>query len=306
MTRQHTIPQFYLKRFLSPGWVYRKGESIPKWKRSPKSVAAQPDYYGEDVGGKATLDDLNGWIESWGAPVFNKLIDEPGAIKESEWVILSWLFANLAVRTPVAIEGLRAMELLWTQQINSIAERIGRRRFKFTSQELSEESAPTTLNEINEYAKKLRTEGGHRTAACDNFAQIESIAKCIYRMSFLVLEVSSDLFFVSSDRPLMIESSQSGVPVGVGWGNPDAVGMIALDPSRFLFMFYHEPPSFTQVPTTPDQVELINLKTMNLAYKEIYSPSKYAEVDEWMKRIGRWARSSKDTQNSSNDSNTII
>lgn len=288
MTRQHTIPQFYLKPFLSPGWVYQKGASAPKKKRSPRNVAAQPNYYGEDEVDKKTPDDLNSWIESYGAPVLKKLIENPCTITESEWIILSYLFANFAVRMPVVIEELRAMELKWTHEVNKIARRTGHSRFKFISQKLGEESPPTTLDQINDYATRLLEGSGHRVAANDTFGLLRDTAERINQMSFLALEAPSGLFFVSSDRPLAIESPQSGVPVGAGWGNPDAVGMIALHPSRFLFMFYQDEPSYMQILATADKVELINLKTINFADQEIYSCFKYTEADDWMKGLGRW------------------
>ena len=289
MTKQHTIPQFYLRPFLSPGWVYQKGESVPKKKRSQRNVAVHPDYYGEDELAEKTLDDLNSWIENCGAPVFKKLIEDPRAITASEWIILSYLFANFAVRMPVAIEGLRAMELKWTHEVNKIARRTGNSQFKFISRKLGEESPPTTLDQINDYATRLRAEGGHLVAANDTFGLLRDTAECISQMSFLALEAPSGLFFVSSDRPLAIESSQSGVPVGAGWGNPDAAGMIALHPSRFLLMYYQDEPSYIQILATADQVELLNLKTINFAYQEIYSCFKYAEADDWMKGLGRWS-----------------
>ncbi len=289
MTRQHTIPQFYLMPFLSPGWVYKKGELVPKRKGSPKNVAVHPDYYGEDELGENTLDDLNSWIESYGAPIFRQLIEDPSSITESGWIILSYLFANFAVRMPVAIEGLRAMQLEWTQEVNKIARRTGKSQFKFISRELGEESPPTTLDQINDYATRLCAEGGHLVAASDTFGRLRDTAECIVRMSFLALEAPPGLFFVSSDRPLAIESSQSGVPVGAGWGNPDAAGMIALHPSRFLLMYYQDKPSYMQILATADQVELLNLKTINFAYRELYSCFKYAEADDWMKGLGRWS-----------------
>ena len=287
MTRQHTIPQFYLKPFLSPGWVYKKGASAPKKRWSPRNVAVYPDYYGEDEIAEKTLDDLNRWIEDCGAPVFTKLIEDPGTITESEWVILSYLFANFAVRMPPFIEGLRAMELKWTDEVNKIAGRTGSSKFKFVSQELGEESPLTTLDQVNDYASRLRAEGGHRVAANDTFELLTDIAQCINQMSFLLLEAPSGLFFVTSDRPLAVESSQSGVPVGAGWENPDAAGMIALHPSRFLLTYYQDEPSHVQIMATADQVGLLNLKTINFACQEIYSCSKYAEADDWMKGFGR-------------------
>jgi len=255
---------------------------------SPKKVAAYPDYYGDDEIVEKTLDELNKWIESYGAPVFKKLIEDPRSITESEWVILSYLFANFAVRTPVAIEGLRAMELQWTHEVNKIAKRTGKSQFKFVSQRLGEESPPTTLGQINDYAIRLRAEGGDLLAAHDTFDFLKDTAECINKMSFLVLEAPSGLFFLSSDRLLVVESQQSGVPVGVGWGNPDAVGMIALNPSRFLLMYYKGEPSYMQIQATTDKVELLNLKTINFAYQEVYSCFKYTEADNWMKGLGRW------------------
>ena len=208
---------------------------------------------------------------------------------ESEWIILSYLFANFAVRVPVAIEGLRAMELKWTKEVNEISKRTGYCQFKFISPKLGDESPPTTLDQINDYATKLKEEGGHLLAANDTFSLVRDIAECINRMTFLTLEAPSGLFFVTSDRPLSVQSSQSGVPVGAGWGNPDAAGMIALNPSHVLLMYYQDKPSYIQIMADADQVELLNLKTINFAYQEIYSCFKYAEVDNWMKGLGRWS-----------------
>jgi len=108
--RQHTIPQFYLRSFLSPGLVYRLGATQPYVTFSPKNVAFQLDYCGRNQAAWETLDKLNSIAESEGASAFRKLVENPKSIVWDDFVKLSYLFANFAVRSPYIIEEERAAD----------------------------------------------------------------------------------------------------------------------------------------------------------------------------------------------------
>jgi hypothetical protein len=271
------VPQFYLKPFLTNGWVYRKGASAPRRTRNPAGAAAQRDYYGSDK----AVDSLNSLAEGYGAPAMKKLIYDPDNMRESDYVGISLLFANLYIRTRAAIEELRTMELFWTDQVNEIARVTGSKRFRLKSRELNEESS-ATLEQINEYANRLIANDGHRLAARDSFLAIPDVAECIRNMSFLIIEAPPKSFFVTSDRPLLLRSRDSGSLVNVGWKKRDAVGCIALSPDRFLQVFYDKEPRTYQRMAKPKEVPDINRQTIMAADLEVYSKFECDEAAEWM------------------------
>ncbi|MBI4296454.1 MAG: DUF4238 domain-containing protein [Chloroflexi bacterium] len=296
--RQHTIAQFYLRPFLSPGWVYRQRSSAPRATRNAAGVAVQQDYYGKDVAGRKTLDALNSYIENNAAPSFTKLVSNPDTITGYDWVVLSFLFANFAVRNPSYIEEWRATILNATAQLNVMAEKMTQRVIEASlagsnlsefRSEIDNESPTFTLEQLNKYATRVRKKGGHILAAGDQYNALSDIAQCIQRMTFLILEAPSDLFFVTSDRPLSLQRRINGSRVGAGWANSDALGSIALSPSRFLLMFHHKHSGVWQFKAVPEQVAGLNVKVIRFAHEEIYSPRKYREADDWMKSLGRWS-----------------
>jgi hypothetical protein len=276
VAKQHIVPQFYLKPFLTNGWVYRKRASAPRRTKNPAGAAAERDYYGSDE----AVDHLNSLAEGYGAPAMKKLIYDPDSMKESDYVGISLLFANLYVRTRVAIEELRTMELFWTDQVNEIARVTGSKRFRLKSREINEESS-TTLEQINEYANGLIANDGHRLAARDSFLAIPDIAECIRNMSFLIIEAPPKSFFVTSDRPLLLRSRSSGSLANVGWKKRDAVGCIALSPGRFLQVFYDKEPLYQRM-AKPNEVPDINRQTIMAADLEVYSKFECDEAAEWM------------------------
>jgi len=103
-------------------------------------------------------------------------------------------------------------------------------------------------------------------------------------MSFLIIiiEASPKLFFVTSDRPLLLRSRFSNSLVDVGWKKRDAVGCIALSPSRFMQVFYDKEPCIYQRTAEPNEVPSINRQTIMTADLEIYSKFECDEAAEWM------------------------
>lgn len=296
--RQHTIPQFYLRPFLSPGWVYRRGKFAPRATKNPAGVAVKRHYYGKGESGRKTLDYLNSVAETYGAPVLKKLFEHPYAITWRDYVKLSYLFANFFVRTPSIIEETRAMELEMTMQANVMARKMTERLAQslmngsevsdFLQAEPDNESASMTLDQMNEHANRLQQKGGHRVAALDTFYSLVDIAECIQQMCFRLVEAPAHLFFLTSDKLLTLQRRATGSRVGAGWKNNDALGLIPLCPSHFLLMFYAEPTGIGIQQATPDQVVGLNLETIRFADQEVYSPFQYQEADDWMKAAGCW------------------
>jgi hypothetical protein len=296
--RQHTIPRFYLKQFLSPGWCYRLGELNPHYHNSPSNVAVQKDYYGRSKSSSATLDDFNSFIETNCAPIFMKFTNPLKAITENDLIILSYLLANIYVRTPKIIEETQASELEAISTANIMAKDItqkldegkitAKQLFKLSLPELGDNSTSITLEQLNEYANKLRKRGGHLIVAKNTFYAFEDIAKSIQAMSMWIVEAPYRHFFITSDKPLTLRSRVTSSRVGAGWQNSDAMGLIALSPRYFLIMAYEEPSGIRITTATSEQVTGLNLETIIFANQEIYCTSRYHEAYNWMRMSGRW------------------
>jgi hypothetical protein len=155
--------------------------------------------------------------------------------------------------------------------------------------ELCDEAPTITHEELRKHASLLMIKGGHRIAADDHFGALEGVAECIERMAFWILEAPEGQVFVTSDVPLTLQSRKTGSQSGASWANDDALASIALSPTRFLQMFYTDRFYMVQTTATPEQRAGLNVEVIRFADQEIYSPSEYHEVDDWMKGLGRWS-----------------
>ena len=288
--RQHTIPRFYLDRFLSPGFVYRRGADAPRATKNGHDVAVQRDYYGKVVPGGGSPDDYNSITEDVGAPVFKQLIENPGSIASSEWEILSYLLANLAVRTPAAVGDLTSALLDLSEQVNDHAAKMqekirdalesGSDLSEFPTTNPHDDSPSQTLEETNTFIERLKMPGGYRSMILMD--AVPEIAEGIQRMLFLIKEAPAGHHFVTSDRPLLLRSRTNSSTFGAGWLNPDAMGSIALCPEKFLLMFYHDEPGILEQPASPDEVAGLNSDTLMYAASEVYSFTETLENADWM------------------------
>jgi len=291
--QQHTIPQFYLKSFLQPGWVYRRNESKPRFVNNPRQVAVKRNYYGKNASEEKYMDQFNSHIESKGAPALNKLIRSPEKITVDDWIILSYLFANLYVRTPIIVEEMRATTLNFADGLNRKASQMmekmkdaiskGEDLSQFTYDGPRSSSPRFSLDEINNEATKLGFKKGHLGLLAGLFSAIPNIAESIQKMTFLILDAPKDSFFITSDRPIHLQSRITGSRVGAGWANPDAFGAIALDPYHYLAMFYHEEVGVASKEAEPQRVLDCNAETMRFADEEMYSLTECPEALDWMK-----------------------
>jgi hypothetical protein len=291
--RQHTIPSFYLKKFLEPGVLYRRGDRSPRHVKTPKDVAVHRDYYGRSSDRFNGLDKINDMTETWAAPLLEKLIDDVSSITYSEWVILSYYFANIYVRTP-AFQGTMINTFKeMTEQLNKMAERMKKayEEAEAEGKDLSLFSTPafnnspgTSADEWNKWMDKLDREDGKLDNISLFYSLIRDIAECIQKMAFYIFEAPAGLFFITTDRPLVLFSLISGSPYGAGWGRKDALAVLALDPEHLLTMCYRgEPAVYHRVPTVED-VRFFNVELMKYAVNEVYSRYTYDIALDWMLR----------------------
>ena len=295
--RQHTIPYFYLKKFLNSGIVYRRGDKSPRFIKTPKNVAVRIDYYGGPSDDFDVLDKMNSAIENWAAPVLRKLIDDVASITHSDWVTLSYCFANIHVRTPAFQDSMISTFKEMTKRLNKMAEDMTKayKKAKAEGKDLSIFNTPSfydsprySIDEWNKWVEELDQKEGRLVNIASFYRLIKDIAGYIQRMSFHVLEAPGGLFFTTTDRPLVLFSLMSGSPLGAGWGNKDVLAALPLDPKHLLVMCYRGEPAVYHTVLSAKDVHFWNIEFMKYAVYEVYSKHTYDIALDWMLRKGIW------------------
>jgi hypothetical protein len=295
--RQHTIPNFYLKKFLNSGIVYRRGDRSPRFVKTPKNVAVCIDYYGGPFDDFGVLDKMNSAIENWAAPVLRRLIDDVTSITHSDWVILSYYFANIHVRTPAFQDSMIYTFKEMTKQLNKMAEDMKKACEKAIAEgkDLSSFKSPSfddsprySKDEWDNWMQKVDQREGRLDTMSVFYSLIKDVAECIQRMAFHICKAPGGLFFTTTDRPLVLFSLMSGSSLGAGWGNKDVLAALPLDPKHFLVMGYRGEPAIYHTVLSAKDVRSWNIELMKYAVYEVYSKHEYDIALDWMLRKGIW------------------
>jgi len=295
--RQHTIPNFYLKKFLKPGIVYRRGDRSPRFVKTPKNVAVRVDYYGGPSDHSDELDRANTATENWAAPVLERLVGDVDSITPKDWVTLSYYLANMHVRTPAFHEGMISTFKEMTKQLNEMAEDMkgAYEKAKAEGRDLSLFSRPAvddsprySSDEWNEWMQGIEQRDGRLDTISVFYSLVNDVAGCIQAMTFNVCEAPGGLFFIATDRPLVLFSLISGSPLGGGWGNRDALAVLPLDPKHLLAMYYRGEPAVYHTVLPSKDVHFWNIELMKYAVCEVYSRHEYRIALDWMLRKGIW------------------
>jgi hypothetical protein len=234
-------------------------------------------------------------LEDEGALALRKLIEDPGTITSDDWVDLSWLFANLWLRTPAAIDDTLTTLRQVYAKIRALVEPPARKVEEgifdppLASAFLKNDNSVTiTLEELLETENALAARDGYLISLTSSFRHLAGIAKCIQQMHFLLIQAPKEHFFVTSDRPLVLRSGIADSRVGAGWENPDALGSIPLCPTTLLMMLYRPQDwDISQNLATTEQVDYLNRETIRFASEEIYSCADSPRAHEWMKGLER-------------------
>ena len=295
--RQHTIPYFYLKKFLKPGVVYRRGDKSPRHVKTPKDVAVHSDYYGRSSDEFGALDKINSATETWAAPLLEKLINDVTSITHGDWVILSYYFANIHVRTPAFQDSMISTFQEMTKQVNKMAEDMKKayEKAKAEGKDLSLLNTPSfydsprySVDEWNKWTNKLDQEDGRLDNIFVFYSLIKDLAECIQKMAFYIFEATGGFFFITTDRPLVLFSLISGSPLGAGWEKKDALAAFPLDPKHLLIMCYRGEPAVYHAVLSAEDVHFWNVGLMRYAVNEVYSKYTYGIALDWMLRKGIW------------------
>ena len=295
--RQHTIPKFYLGQFF-PGWCYRRGTRSPRYHKRAKNVAVQIDYYGGPEDNLEMLDKINSFIENEAAPVLKRLVHNVTSITRNDWVTFSYYFANMYFRTPAFHENMKLDVRKMTERINRMArdmmaavERAKAKGKDISIQQMEpDDGSPRfTLDAWNKWAEELETELGRLRMTTVFYRDMKNITEYIQRMSIFILDAPGGLFFVTTDKPLILLNMSTDSALGAGWGNPDVFAIHPLDPKHFMAMFHAGPATIRGKVISADEVHFWNFEMMKYANSEVYSKYPYDVALDWMHSRGQWA-----------------
>ena len=188
------------------------------------------------------MDKLNNLTEQFGAPALRKLVSDASEYIEGDLVTLSFLVANLWIRTPYRIQEHAAVEQSLADQLRSIVEPM---KEKVRKGLINIDDLPQTpamrgdgpsqpYDEFMAEYEKTQQPGGYRDTAANIYNSLPSIAKWIQKMHIRVVRAVPETFFVTSDNPVVLVSAVSGSRSGVGWANQDAMALMAIDPGHLL------------------------------------------------------------------------
>ena len=292
--QQHIIPQFYLRRFLSPGFVYRKGHDNPQMVPSPKHVAFEDRYYEvadwpDDL---PSLDKINTKLESMTAPALARLIESATPVDSGTKHTVAYLIANLSLRVPATIQAIGGTVLNVMEQADDLLkaqmkhfEETGTTPPLSSGFEAGSSSHTYTPEEWESELESLRGEvAAGKPMMAESMRLIPHLVPFIESMSWVVLAAPRDRYFLTSDRPVALTLIDGSI-VGAGWGRTDALATLPLSPDRFLVLCGTPPgmSSFKRGISKKD-IRKLNLRTISHARMEVYSPKENPFAEEWMTR----------------------
>jgi len=223
--RQHFVPNFYLKEFF-PGFVYRRGESSPRYTKKARNISVRKDYYGKPADDLILpLDKMNSVIESEAAPIINRLKDDVTTITRSDWITLSYFFANMQVRNPSYHKLMQQTFRQLIDQVTEMGERMMKAYEKAKAEgkgfHLPEEPNISgerrySLEEARKEMEELEAPGGHIKTVENLYYHIRDVASYIQKMSLHVIQAPRTHFFVTTDTLFVLYSMSSGTPLGAG------------------------------------------------------------------------------------------
>ena len=307
-SKQHTIPQFYLRRFLGPGYLFKKWAKQPAWKRSPKGVAVEFDYYGAPTEGKPTLDDVNDKIEDRSARTLQKIVERPEDVDAADLVVIRYFIANLAVRTPAVVNSVKDAVVSLGAQMSAMVDHMKtvleeqRREGKAISAlaapyiPSSEDDGPSMpADEFIAEVEKVRAMRIATPEAMGTYAAMRDIVEVVGSMRLVVFEAPPESIFITSDNPVVVRRATTGLP-GLGrWMATDAFVTVPLSPSHLLFLVRDGviPPEvdlsgFSVYNASKAMVDAANIDTLRFAHAEVYGSGDSAEARRWMHGSGIW------------------
>jgi hypothetical protein len=283
----HYIPQFYLGGFTDPSspnwvWVYQRGTSSPR-KQRPRSIGFRNHYHTfTDADGhrdQETLERLFGLIEGNAAAITRKFLDYRLPTPEDK-ARYSEFLALMMLRTPAFREALEYGMGSLLKQANQMIARspaLWSAACDWMEQnpEILQGDDPDELRALlqaDDYEVKMSEEFslqviGHIAGAADLFSQ----------MNWHLVEAPTGAEFWTSDNPVSIAVDGKYSAYVNALASPDCEVAFPITARMALVAMWVDRPDRC-VAAPPAVVDVMNGRTVETAYREVYAATKSHEI----------------------------
>lgn len=289
--RNHYVPQFYLKHFLTSGadthWVYYKEDGRIIAQR-PIDTAVQSYLYtfAREDGSKDDSIETQVFcpIEDLAKPILNRWRFPNATIKEDEIPNVSPFLSFIHTRVPRQIEIIKEMGIFHT--VKSAEEGINnpdeiKKYFEYLKQQ-GEENIPT----VDELKQELRYVKEHNMMVAQHHPSLimsismsEHINKLLLGMKWSLCEADSDIKFITCDSPFVpfVMANDGKAIFGAGFAAHNIQISFPISPEMCLLIYRSDskPPD----KACGNFVREINNRTAFMAEMFLISPfkSKYVQ-----------------------------
>ena len=226
-TKQHYVPQFYLRNFTAPGpsgrevlWVYDKVGGTPRPQTTYNTMAEYGFYdFENNTGDIQALDKGMQQLEGAAAPILKRLSDPRVNLTDEEIALFAGFLALTYVRVPTTLKAIEELKQAFAFEMLKFGTKqpeIWQRISEFTRQKYGDEDGKEQqiLQIMREPEKYFRVQPNHEDAVAESLKAIIPIAELLYyRMNWTICQAPIGSFFITSDMPLCVF-----VPTGKGRG----------------------------------------------------------------------------------------
>ena len=312
--RNHYLPQFYLKAFVSGHepkvfWVYDKNEKVFR-SQTPINTGIQRNFYNlENPDG--SIDDtiereVFSPLESASKPVIDRLLMPHARLTEHDIEALAGFLAFMATRVPRSLRAAQEFgEALAVKNARELGEHPD--EIKRMLKALQEQGKIDTEFTVQETQKILQSADkdfkftmNEKPAMLMSLMMTEDVHRQLLEMNWCLCRAPSNSHFICSDSPLVCFVSDSDGKAGFGGGYslPSVEVAFPISPERCLYLNRKRTQQYRAV--GQDFVKEINKRTASAAQRFIIA----THLTEQMKKMCEWA--SRSTEFPKIDKNEVI
>ena len=215
--RCHTVPQFYLNYFLTPGsnlfWIYHKKDAASR-KQPPINTTVIGDYYLSEPDKEGKKDkrgeEFLSIIEGLGKAVLDKIISDPFHCDEKDKEAIAMFLAFTHCRSPRSIE---AIKEIGEAQVNYLLDKLKERAkdpieakqmYERFAKSSNSSDAPISFEDFTKMVSNIQVEVNEKHSIGDSLLSAEKVHLRLMQMNWCICIAKKDNFFVTSDAPLIV------------------------------------------------------------------------------------------------------
>jgi len=302
--RNHYLPQFYLKTFVSGHepkvfWVYDKNEKVFR-SQTPINTGIQRNFYNLENPDGCIDDTLErevfSPVESVSKPVIDRLLISHARLTEHDIEGLAGFLAFMATRVPRSLRAAQEVgEALAVKNARELEKNPNEiKRMLNALQEQGKIDAEFSVEETQKILqsadKDFKFTMNEKPAMLMSLLMTEDVHRQLLEMNWCLCRAPSNSYFICSDSPLVcfVLDRDGKAAFGGGYSLPAIEVTFPISPERCLYLNRKRTQQYRAV--SQDFVKEINRRTAWAAERFIIA----TYTTEQIKNICEWASRSTD------------